>query len=360
MDRIGQYIFKRVLLVSASTLLATTTIVIVTQLLSRLKLLIATSETFLTFLKLGLFWLPKMSFLVMPFALWIGVTRILNTMNSDSELVVLEAAGASRRKVFKPVIALGVLMSVAGILIANFAEPWASARFRDTINEASTELFSTAVRSGEFTEIKNGVHVQISEERSDGSFGGLLIADQRDPILETVYYAKTGFVLKQASGNFIVMNDGEIHQKSAESGAVSTVRFDSYVLDLAFFGQSQIIGSYRVDERSTAYLLSPDPDDRLFEEQPGEFREEIHSRFSEWMYPLVFGLIAAYFTGKTRSSRQANYLNTFFAAVSVFGIRGIGFFVISQAGNSLLFASLAYAIPLVSMFVVFALIARDW
>jgi lipopolysaccharide export system permease protein len=301
-----------------------------------------------------------MSFLVMPFALWIGVTRILNTMNADSELVVLEAAGASRRYVFKPVIALSVLMSVVGILIAHFAEPWASTRFRDIINDASTELFSSAVRSGEFTEIKNGVHVQISEERSDGSFGGLLIADQRDPNLEIIYYARTGFVLKELSGSFIVMNDGEIHQKPADTGAVSTVRFESYVLDLAFFGQTRTVGSYKVQERSTAALLSPEPDDRLFEEQPDAFREEIHSRFSEWIYPLVFGLIAVYFTGKTRSSRQANYLNTFFAAVSVFGVRGIGFFVISQAGNSLLFASLAYAVPLASIVVVLALIARDW
>lgn len=360
MNIIGNYIFNRVFSISIGTLAGITALVIITQLLTRLKILIATSDTFVTFLKLGGLLVPTISMLVMPFALWIGATRILNAMNSDSELVVLEAAGASRRYAFKPILVLGGLMSLVGILLSHFAEPWAGRQFRDILSEASSELFSSAVRSGEFTQIKRGVFVQISEERGDGSFAGLFVADQRDPQLETIYYSKTGFVLKQPDGDFIVMNDGEIHRKPLETGVVSTVRFESYVLDLAFFGKTRGATWYRAQERSTAELLSPDPNDSLFQQQPHVVRAEIHSRFSEWMYPLVFGLIAVYFVGKTRSSRQTDYINPMLAALTAFGVRGAGFLAISQAGGNVVFASLAYAVPIFSIVIIIFLIARDW
>ncbi len=360
MNRIGLYIFKRVFSISIGALVGTTALVIITQLLSRLKLLIATSDTFITFLKIGFLLIPTMTLMVMPFALWIGATRILHTMNTDSELVVLEAAGASRRYVYTPIIVLGGLMSLAGFLISHFAEPWAGRELRHIVAEARSELFSSAVRSGEFTEIKSGVFVQISKENPDGSFGGLFVADQRDPNQETIYYSVTGFVLKQPDGDFIVMNDGEIHRKPRDTGIVSTVRFESYVLDLAFFGKVGGVETFRAQERYTGALLYPDPNDSVYQKHPETFRAEIHSRFSEWMYPLVFGLIAVFFTGRTRSSRQNNYLNSFLAATAAFGVRGLGFLTISQAGGNVVFASLSYAVPIGSMLLIAILIARDW
>lgn len=360
MHRIERYIFRRVFTISISTLIGTTALVIITQLLGRLKLLIATSDTLITFLKIGFLLIPTMTLIVMPFALWIGATRVLHTMNIDSELVVLEAAGASRRYVYTPIIVLGGLMSLVGILISHFAEPWAGRELRHIVTEARSELFSSAVRSGEFTEIRSGVFIQISKENPDGSFGGLFVADQRDPNLETIYYSITGVVVKQPEGEFIVMNDGEIHRKPRDTGVVSTVRFESYVLDLSFFGSTGGDDTYGAKERYTGALLNPDPNDTVYQKNPESFRAEIHSRFSEWIYPLVFGLIALYFTGKTRSSRQTDYLNSFLAAVSVFGVRGLGFLTISQAGGSVVFASLSYVVPIGCIALIAALTARDW
>ncbi len=87
------------------------------------------------------------------------------------------------------------------------------------------------------------------------------------------------------------MTDGVIHRKSVD-GNVSLVHFTSYAFDLSAFG-SNTGGVVRLPkDQTTQYLLNPDPNDDAYKKAPGTYRSEINKRFSEWLFPITFALIA--------------------------------------------------------------------
>ena len=104
MKQIERYIFRRVFILSAGTLATTTVIALTTQVLLRVNLLSSTGQSVLTFLELAGLLVPPMMLVVMPFALMIGAAQTLSTMNSDSELAVIEASGGARHLVARPIL----------------------------------------------------------------------------------------------------------------------------------------------------------------------------------------------------------------------------------------------------------------
>jgi lipopolysaccharide export system permease protein len=346
MKLIERYIFRRVLALSLITLIATTAIVLTTQVLLRVNVLTESGESLFVFLKLAVFLIPAMMTLVMPFALLIGASQNLNAMNVDSELAVIESSGGSNMLVARPVMLIAVAMTLISLGSSLFVEPWSNRQLREIISAASADLMSFAVQSGTFKRVSRNLYIQIDEQLPGGDFGGIFIVDLRDPQTQLIYYAKRGTIRTFDDDNFLVMQQGEIQRKTKASGAVSTISFTSYALDFANFDSGDRKTRYFPKERSTAYLFSPDPDDPVAKHSPALFRSEIHRRFSDWLYPVLFGLIAVYFGGTARSNRDERLWSLGLAVLIALAFRGAGFFMVNNSGKSGVYALLSYAVPL--------------
>jgi len=346
MKLIERYIFRRVLALSLITLCATTAIVLTTQVLLRVDVLTESGESLLVFLKLALFLVPAMATLVMPFALLIGASQNLNSMNVDSELAVIEASGGSNMLVAKPIMLIAVMMTLVSLGSSLFAEPWSNRQLREIISAASADLMRFAVQSGTFKRVSNNLYMQIDEQLPGGDFGGIFIVDLRDPQTQLIYHAKRGAIRTYDDDNFLLMQQGEIQRKNMQSGAVSTITFASYALDFATFDACYRKTRYYPKERSTSYLFSPDPDDPVVKHAPALIRSEIHRRFSDWLYPMLFGLIAIYFGGTARSNREERLWSLGLAVLVALTFRGMGFFVVNNSGKNDVYALLSYAVPL--------------
>jgi lipopolysaccharide export system permease protein len=352
MSLIERYIFRRAFSLSMATLTVTTAIVLITQVLLRVNVLTESGESIGTFLMLALFLVPQMVLVVTPFALLIGASQTLNTMNSDSELAVIEAAGGSNLLTARPVLTIAVILSVASLGLSLFVEPWCNRNLRDIINAASADLVRFAVQSGAFEKLDNNLYIQIGEQLPGGDFGGIFIADGRQPPMELIYYAKRGSIQSFNGDDFLLMTNGEIQRKNTETGDISVIRFASYALDFSdFSGTSGKHGYEFPKEQDTSYLLSPNPNDTIYKNSPGLFRAELHRRFTDWLYPLAFGLIAIYFAGNARSNREERLWSLAIAGVVALAFRAAGFVAINNAGRSPEFAAIAYAVPLAAIVV---------
>jgi lipopolysaccharide export system permease protein len=141
------------------------------------------------------------------------------------------------------------------------------------------------------------------------------------------------------------MNDGVVHRKRP-SGDVSIVRFDSYAFDLSVFSKASDSITMYPKDRTIAYLLDPDPNDKVFQDNPRSFRVELHRRFSEWLYSIVFALIALAVAGDARSHRESR-VNPLITAVTIcLFVRWLGFFVTNQAQTAAWLTPVVYAVPL--------------
>jgi len=347
MKQIERYIFLRMALLTFWSLSAVTLLVMTTQVLVRVNVLTTTGQAFGAFLMLAATLIPSVLTIVAPFALLIGVSQVLSSMNSDSELVVVEAAGVPPATVLKPVLMLSATVSLAVLLVSHFVEPWSNNKLYDVLAQAQSDLFSVAVRSGTFMKLEEGLYVQINEKLADGQMGGIFLSDNRTEGNETIYYARSGVVRKseQTDSNILFLVDGELQQRDLTSDRISIVSFTSYALDMAAFIPAGSTPAMRPNERPTQYLLNPDPDDYFATGPKNSITQELVKRFSTWMYPLAFGLVAFSFLGKARSNRHEQFQNGALVAVIALGSRGLGFYSTEASGIDPNMEIVSYVVP---------------
>jgi lipopolysaccharide export system permease protein len=345
MKQIERYILRRMASLTFWSLTAATLLVMTTQVLIRVDVLTTTGQAFGAFMLLAATIIPSVISVVAPFALLIGVSQVLSGMNSDSELVVIEAAGAKPATVLRPVLALSVALSIMVLLVANFVEPWSNRKLYDVLARAQSDLFSVAVRSGTFMKLEDGLYVQVNEKLPGGALSGIFLSDTRTEGTEAIYYAKSGVVRPQGETNILLLLDGELQQKDMTNNQISIVTFSSYALDMAAFVPAGKSAARRPKEQSTPYLLNPAPDDFYFQKAQFVITEELVQRFSTWLYPLAFGLIAFTFLGKARSNRHEQFQNGALVAGITLGARGFGFYSVAESGITPVMEVLSYLVP---------------
>lgn len=347
MKLIERYIIRRAFVVFGAALGWTLAIVWVTQVLERIDLVTTNGQSALSFLELATLILPSVAPMVMPFAVAIGVSHTLSVMNTDSELVVINASGSSRAAVIKPMLLLGLAVSIFAFLVDNTLDPLARQRGRQLVADARADLLSTIIQEGTFRKVEENLYLQVGERKSDGTLGGVFVADSRDPKVDLAYYAKSGFVARVRDQDVLLMQDGVVHRRPF-GGTVSIIRFQSYALDLSLFApQDQVIVMYPKDQ-TIPYLLNPDPNDYQFQQNPQQFRAELHRRFAEWTYSFLFALIAVAVAGDARSHREARVHPMMTVLSFALVVRWLGFFVANEAQTNPVFVPFIYVVPIMT------------
>jgi len=345
MKVVERYIFSRTLTVFVAALFWTLAIVWTTQVLARIDLVTDSGQSALTFFEIATLILPSIIPIVVPFALLIAVAQTLSVMNTDSELVVISAAGNSRWTVARPIIILALLASTFSFAVDNGVDPYARERGRQLVASARADLLSLVIQEGSFRKVDEGLFVQIGKRLPDGRLGGVFVADSRQEGVDLVYYAKTGAVVEHGGNSMLIMSDGVVHRETP-TGEISVIRFTSYAFDLSAFSAAAGEITMFPKDRTIPYLMNPDPNDKVYQQQPQSFRAELHRRFTEWIYPLVFALIGLAVAGDARSHREGRIHPLLTAVTIALFVRWLGFFVTNQAQTSAFFVPLAYAVPI--------------
>ena len=346
MKVIERYIFRRALMLFCAALAWTLVIVWTTQILARVNLVTDSGQSAMSFFEIAALMLPSVLPAVMPFAVVIATAQTLATMNNDSELVVISAAGGSKMAIIRPVMLLAVLASLVSFAIDNGIDPLARQRGRELIASARADLLSLVIQEGTFRKIEDGLFIQIGERLADGRLGGIFVADSRTEGTDLVYYAKFGNIIENGDETLLIMQDGEIHRK-LPGNDISVIRFLSYAFDLSLFTASSGTPRLYPKDRSLPYLFNPDPDDAVYQRNPQSFRAELHRRFTEWAYSIVFALIALAVIGNARSHRESR-INPMVTAVTIaLLVRWMGYVAANQVQAAPGLWPVVYAIPAV-------------
>jgi lipopolysaccharide export system permease protein len=337
-------------------LLPVLAIIWTTQVLQRINLVTDSGQSMGSFAKLATLILPTIIPIVLPFALVIGITQTLTAMNSDSELTVMEAAGAKRSIIIRPIMILAIAISVFSFFVDNVVEPRARVAARQMVAEAYADLLSTVIEEKNFRRIEDGLYVQISQRLSGRILKGLFVVDSRDPAFDLIYYAKEGAV--DPSGTSLLMKDGEVHRKTPD-GTVSVIKFDSYSFDLSDMTQSRGQPNARASDRSLGFLLNPDTNDPDYKQRPGDYRAELHRRLNDWALPAIFGLISLVIAGDARSHREAR-LHPMVSALGIaFALRWADFYAANQIDHSTKFIGVLYGINIIAALIAIVLLLRS-
>jgi lipopolysaccharide export system permease protein len=347
MKVVERYIMRRAFVLFMGTLLWTLAIVWTTQVLARIDLVTDSGQSALTFFQVASLIIPSIIPIVVPFALVVAVAQTLSTMNADSELVVISAAGSSRLTVIRPILLLALAASIFCFAVHNGVEPYARQKNRELVASARADFLSLIIQEGTFRKVEDGLFVQIGERFPDSRLGSIFVADSRDEGVDLIYYAKAGAVIDLGDKKVLLMNDGVVHRK-VPSGEVSVVRFTSYAFDLSAFAADTGDAILLPKDQTTQYLLNPSANDPVFKQSPHLYRTELNKRFSEWLFPIAFALIALAVAGDPKSHREARIHPLITAIVICLVVRWLAFFAEGESKSFPSLGYLMYGIPILA------------
>jgi lipopolysaccharide export system permease protein len=351
MSIIQRYLLKAGLGAFMVSLLGLTSVIWITQALREFDLLTTKGQSFWIFLGITGLGIPILIMVIAPVALFIGIVYVLNRLNSDSELVVLSAAGISPAALLIP---FAILALLATLLIASLTlqiMPWSFQVQKDLITKVRADFLTRVVEAGQFIPISDGFLFHYRERGPNGELLGLFMQDSRDAQHTSVYIAESGSTLEANGGNFLIMQHGSVQRAGGTGQDSSIVTFDRYAIDLSQFTPDTGKNSFVPRERTTKELIYADVSKPDLAPLTGRIRAELHDRFINPLYALAFMLIGFAALGQARTTRQGRGAALLLAISFVVAIR-IG----GAAASTLMLRQsssiiLAYMIPIITSFI---------
>src|SRR5919107_1457933 len=135
MTLLERYILKNTFNAFLACLVALTGVIWITQALRELDLLTGKGQTILMFFTVTGLSLPTLITIIAPVALFIATLYALNKLNSDSELIVMSAAGMPPWRLMRPFIALSAIVCMIVGFMTVYVMPASFQELRDLGNK---------------------------------------------------------------------------------------------------------------------------------------------------------------------------------------------------------------------------------
>ena len=349
MKLIELYIFRRMgraFLLALVTLSAT---VWLTQALRQFDLVSDMGQTVVTFFEVTLLLLPALTTIVSPVAILIAVIYTFRSLNSGSELVIINASGARQGTLLKPVLIVGLCGTLFMAAMTLYFSPLSLRVWRALLTNVRSNVISSILKEGEFMNIAPGLTFRLRHRRSDGTMEGIFIADDRATDVAVNYLAERGAVLDNPLGVFLVMNNGTIQRRNKVDNSISIIEFSSYAFDLSALASRASVPAYKPSEQTTQYLLNPDPGDRYYQQYPGKFRSELLYRLTAPLNALLFAILPLVFLSQAETTRQQRSATTTIAIGCVVIVGTVEFLLNGASETSMAAVLVSGALPLAAI-----------
>jgi len=324
MGSIDRYIFRTTLASFALVLVSLTGVIWITQALRGIDLMTSQGQTVATFLGLTSLVIPALVLVIAPIALMIAISHTLNKLATDSEIIVMNAAGLSPFRLFRPFVHATIVVALLVAFIAAYLAPDGMRRIKQWDAEITADVLTNILQPGRFAQLDQNLTIRIRERQPGGILLGIFIDDRRDPKERVSIVADHGTVVKSGNGSFLVLEDGNLQRFEAGKRDPALVAFGRYAFDMSKFSQGHNT-SLGIRERYLWELFSVDENDPMSRLLSGQFRAELHDRFMAPIYPFAFAALTFAFLGTPRTTRQSRNFSIGSAILAVFGLRMAGF-----------------------------------
>jgi lipopolysaccharide export system permease protein len=348
MGSIDKYIFRTTLASFAVVLISLTGVIWITQALRGIDLMTSQGQTILTFLGVTGLVIPALVLIIAPIALMIAISHTLNKLATDSEIIVMNAAGFSPIRLFVPFLYATLIVALLVAFIAAYLAPDGMRRIKRWDAEITADVLANILQPGRFTQLDQNLTIRIRERQPGGVLAGIFVDDRRDPKEHVSIIADHGTVLNNERGSFLVLQDGHLERFEAGKQDPALVSFDRYAFDMSKFSNRSTDVVYGIRERYLWELISPPPNDPMYQQLPGQFRADLHDRLLAPLYPFAFAALTFAFLGTPRTTRQSRNFSITNAILAVFGLRMAGFACSVMAVKSPLAVLVQYLMLLVA------------
>src|SRR5271169_1572150 len=325
MGSIDKYIFRTTLASFALVLVSLTGVIWITQALRGIDLMTSQGQTILTFLGVTSLVIPALVLIISPIALMIAISHTLNKLATDSEIIVMNAAGFSPIRLFRPFLFATFVVALLVAFIGSYLAPDGMRRLKQWDAEITADVLANILQPGRFAQLDPNLTIRIRERQPGGLLVGIFIDDRRDPKERISIVADHGTIVKNEGGSFLILEDGNLERFEAGKRDPALVAFGRYGFDMSKFSNQGHDVALGIRERYLWELMSPPADDPIFQKLSGQFNAELHDRLLSPVYPFAFAVLTFAFLGAPRTTRQSRNFSIGGAILAVFVLRMAGF-----------------------------------
>ena len=257
MGSIGRYIFRTTMGAFVIILVSLTVVLWFTQAMRDFDLITSQRQTLLVFVEITGLIIPLLVMMIAPIALVMAAAHVLNKLGSDSEIIVMNAAGVSPWRLLRPFLAAALVVSLLVSFIAAWGSPRSLRALREWAAQVRADILTNIVQPGRFTTVSGNLTFHIADRKPNGLLVGIFVDDRRDPRERATYLAEQGEIVKNDNGSFLVLEGGSIQRLEVGQRDPRIVTFDQYAFDLSkFTGGTQSI-VYTAREKYLWELMWP-------------------------------------------------------------------------------------------------------
>jgi LPS export ABC transporter permease LptG/LPS export ABC transporter permease LptF len=277
-------------------------------------LVITKGVPFLLVLQLLVFMLPSFLAHTLPMALLVAVLLAGGRLAGDLEIIACKAAGISALRLFRPVLAAGLVVMTITAVLTLVVNPLANQEFQRQLFRILQARAVSGLTERVFNPTFGDVIIYVEEvSASQVALRGLLVSDERDPKISRIITAREGRLLTDEENRRITLRliDGAVSEadvlpagpgagvSASAGGAASAARYrltNFSIYDMSLLVASPLRAAPRVEkpEKDLSLLgLARRIDElRAARSARAPFLVEWHKRFAFPLAALVFALVA--------------------------------------------------------------------
>ena len=234
---------------------------------------------------------PYLTF-TLPMAFLLSSIVVLGRLSTENEILALKASGVNLKCLFIPIVAIGVIITLIGLLNTNMLLPKSSELFRATLINIVKKGITVEDKEGVFNDSIPGIVIYIDKVDTKNKFlSGIIISDDRDKELKQTISASKGIINLDSvtSDLYFVLEDGNLHRWEKAQDVYRNLSFKNYTFSMNLANmlpQNSNLRKrpYEMDtkELNKALVHANNPDDRY------DILLEIYKRISLPLSSLAF------------------------------------------------------------------------
>jgi lipopolysaccharide export system permease protein len=238
------------------------------------------------FLYMSMLILPRLLIIILPIATFATLLFGYYRLQTDSELVVMRAAGTSTFALAKPGLFVGAIIMVLMAVLTLYLLPASYREFKDQEFLIRHQFGSVFLQEGNFNTVAPGVTVFVHKRGVDQELHGIMLHDNRDPKKPQTWLAERGALVSTENVPRAVMVNGNRQQVDRTEGKFSMLLFDQTTLDIGGTADPKSNRWREPRERFIDDLFDP-KDTNPSEPYYADLIAEGHSRLIQPLLPLT-------------------------------------------------------------------------
>lgn len=357
MTFVERYLFRQLLIPIAWAIAALTAVAMLSQSLSTLDVIVERGQSAWVLVKVTVFALPRLLSMILPIAVFVGGLIALNRLQQDNELVVCQAGGMTRWRLFSPAIRLAAMISFLALFLNLWIQPLLYRAMHEELFRARTQAAAVFVEEGQFVQAGGNLTVYVQRIEQNGLLKNVFI-HIRQPNGATAYTAQEGRIVTHDDVPTLVMRRGS-SQEFSRTGVLNYLSFDDYVFDLSPFLGGDTAFRLKKSDRWLHELIAPNLTIQRERRDKEALYAEANSRIASAIYPVTFMILALWAVLGGPFSRLGYGRRIAQAAVVAVVVRVLGFGVEPLAAEGVWLNILQYAVPIVPIIICLRALLRE-